>query len=209
MKIRTWGCSITTGYGMNTTYTNVLSDTLQCEGINTSKDGIGNDWIFHNIVEYLNSVETETEDWHIVQWSGPMRRLHQSISGKEWTVYPDVGDSNGLGPKWEPMGSKHTLHYMYCVQELFQTKGIRNWIFWNYFPLDESVKGLNTYNGIEWNNFVDIDRAWMIKNNYVWDGEDGGHPNIEGIYWIANTLLNKMGYNIKLEYKDYKYRGVI
>lgn len=195
MIIRTWGCSITAGYGLNTTYTNVLSDALNTGWVNRSHPGVGNEWILQNLIEDLNGMEPVEGDWYIVQWSGPMRRLHQSIEGKEWTIHP--GDDPKYHPKWEPMGSRHTLHGMYCVQEIMKSKGITNWIFWNYFPLDESVKKLNTYNKIEWNRFVDIDREWMIKNNLTWDGK-GGHPNLKGVYHIANTLLNKMGYDMEL-----------
>jgi len=185
MFIYSAGCSIASGYGMDTTYTIELAKGFGSGWVNVSRPGAGNDWIFHQTIEYLNG--NPKPDWAIIQWSSPNRRLHTDISGKEW--YVTIQDHKNLYPKFEPMGSLHTLHYMYTLQELLNSRGI-NWIFWNYFPLDVSATKTRTWDKIEWGKFVNIDRAWIIHNGMAWD--EFGHPNLKGIEWITHTLTEKM-----------------
>lgn len=192
MFIYSNGCSITSGYGLDTNYTKILSKELNSGYTTDSKPAVGNDWIFHKSLESLIKINPEP-DLVIVQWSDPSRRVHQDIIGKEW--YVNIHDHIHLYPKFEPMASKHTLHYMYSIQE-FLIKRNLNYLFIDYFGLDLSVKKLNLYSMIDWSKFIYINKEFMVKNRFTWDNL--GHLNMEGSNWVVNKIGEKLGYNLNL-----------
>lgn len=198
MFIYTNGCSISCGYGLKTNYTKILSEQLNSGYTTDSRPAVGNDWIFHKSIESLININPKP-DLVIIQWSAPNRRVHQDIEGKEW--YVNAHDHTHLYPKFEPMASKHTLHYIYCMQE-FLLKNNFNYLFIDYFGLDLSVKKSSVYNEIDWRRFIEIKRNFMVKNGFTWDNL--GHLNIEGTNWIVNKIGEKIGQNFNLPTKKIK-----
>lgn len=186
MFIYSNGCSISSGYEIETHYTEILADSLKSGWMNDARPSVGNDWIFHKSLESLINLKP-VPDLVIIQWSSPYRRVHQCVDNKEW--YVTVSDHTNLNPKLEPMASKHTLHYIYCMQEFLIKMGYP-YLFIDYFGLDDSVKKLNIYNNIDWDKFLYFDRLSMIKAGFVWD--DFGHPNIKGCSHIAREIIKKL-----------------
>jgi len=198
MFIYSNGCSITSGYGLKTNYTKILSEQLNSGYTTDSRPAVGNDWIFHKSLESLINL-TPKPDLVIIQWSSPNRRTHQDINGKEW--YVTIHDHTHLYPKFEPMGSKHTLHYIYCMQE-WLVKNKINYLFIDYFGLDLSVEKSPIYCEIDWSKFIEIKIDFMVKNGFTWDNL--GHLNIEGTNWIVKQIGEKIGQNFNLSTKKNK-----
>jgi hypothetical protein len=192
MFIYTNGCSITSGYGLDTNYTKILANELKSSYTTDSKPGVGNDWIFHKSMENLVLMDPKP-DLVIIQWSSPNRRTHQDLEGKEW--YITAHDNPHLYPKYEPMGSKHTLHYIYCIQEWLIRNNI-NYLFFDYFGLDSSIQKLNVYKVIDWSKFIEIKRDYLVINGFTWDNL--GHPNLVGVNWMVNKIGEKLGYDFNL-----------
>lgn len=198
MFIYSNGCSITSGYGLDTNYTKILSEQLNSGYTTDSRPAVGNDWIFHKSLESLIKI-TPNPDLVIIQWSAPSRRVHQDIDGKEW--YVNIHDHTHLYPKFEPTASKHTLHYIYCMQEWLMKRKI-NYLFIDYFGLDSSIEKSHIYQEIDWDRFVEIKRDFMVKSGFTWDNL--GHPNIDGTNWIVNKIGEKIGQNFNLITKKNK-----
>jgi hypothetical protein len=198
MILYTNGCSITHGYlvGFENSWANVLSKNNNFDLINDSKCGVGNDFIFHKSLESLIKLidENKKPELVIIQWSGPNRRLHCDINGNYY--YVNLTDHLKYQPKYEPMGSEHTLHYMFSLQEFLKINEIK-YYFFNYMDLDHSVKSLNTYKKIDWECGAEITMIDLKKMGLVAD--DFGHPSLDGQYWIANNISKKLGYN-KIDY---------
>jgi hypothetical protein len=194
MFIYSIGCSITSGYGLNTNYTKILASYLNAGWMNVSRPSVGNDWIFHNALETLID-NNPIPDLVIVQWSSPMRRVHMDLNETEW--YVTIQDHSHLQPKWEPMGSLHTVHYMYCMQEWLEKRNM-NYIFIDYFGLDESVKKSKIYSQINWDKFIHMNIDHFKKEGMVWD--DFGHPNIKGSYYIVEKICEKLDIDVDIQY---------
>jgi hypothetical protein len=188
MNLYCIGCSITHGYGVGieNSYPSLLKKYLQYDIINDSKCGVGNDWILHTALENISKLNNKP-DLVIIQWSGANRRTHIDLNGNEW--YVTLNDHTHLQPKFEPMGSIHTIHYMFCLQ-LFLEKNNIPYLFFNYMDLDQSVKNLKIYNKINWKNSIEINRNLMMSKKYVYD--DIGHPNLYGQYYITKNILKKL-----------------
>ena len=191
MLIYTIGCSITHGYGVNfkNSYPSLIQKYSNVAVINDSKCGVGNDWIFHNALENLLKLNTKP-DLAIIQYTGPNRRTHMDLEGNEWLI--TMHDHLHLYPKFEPMASKHTIHYMFCLHSFLENNNIP-YLFLNYMNLDESIKELQVYKKIDWSKSLPIDRDFMYTNKYVFD--DLGHPNLEGHHYIAKVILEKNNIN--------------
>jgi hypothetical protein len=99
------------------------------------------------------------------------------------------------------MGSEHTIHYMFSLQEFLYANEIKHYFF-NYMDLDYSVKLLNIYKKIDWKNDLGITIIDLKKIGLVAD--DFGHPSLDGQYWIANNISKKLDYN-KIEHVN-RYR---
>jgi hypothetical protein len=200
MILYTNGCSITHGYlvGFENSWANIFSKNNNLDLINDSQCGVGNDFIFHKSLESITKLidENKTPELVIIQWSGPNRRLHCDINGNYY--YVNLTDHLKYQPKYEPMGSEHTLHYMFSLQEFLKLNGIK-YYFFNYMELDGSVKSLNIYNKIDWNCDVKITMNYLKKIGLVAD--DFGHPSLDGQYSIANIISKKLGYN-NIPYKN-------
>jgi hypothetical protein len=194
MILYTNGCSITHGYlvGFENSWANILSKNNNLDLINDSQCGVGNDFIFHKSLESLIKLidESKKPELVIIQWSGPNRRLHCDMNGNYY--YVNLTDHLKYHPKYEPMGSEHTLHYMFSLQEFLKTNGIK-YYFFNYMDLDSSTKSLNTYKKIDWKcgseiTMIDLKKMGLVADNF-------GHPSLDGQYWIANNISKKLGYN--------------
>ena len=198
MILYTNGCSITHGYlvGFENSWANIIAKNNDLQLINESQCGVGNDFIFHKTLESISKLidNNKKPEFVIIQWSGPNRRLHCDIDGNYY--YVNLTDHLKYHPKYEPMGSEHTLHYMFSLQEFLKTNGIK-YYFFNYKDLNQSIKLLNIYNKIDWECDFEINMIHLKKNGLVAD--DFGHPSLEGQYWIANNISKKLGYN-KIEF---------
>ena len=198
MILYTNGCSITHGYlvGFENSWANIIAKNNNFDLINDSQCGAGNDFIFHKSLESISKLidENKTPELVIIQWSGPNRRLHCDINGNYY--YVNLTDHLKYQPKYEPMGSEHTLHYMFSLQEFLKVNSIK-YYFFNYMDLNQSIKLLNIYNKIDWECDYEINMIHLKKNGLVAD--DFGHPSLEGQYWIANNISKKLNYD-KIDY---------
>lgn len=182
--------------------------------VNDSVCGAGNDFIYHTTLENVTLLiqENKKPDFVFVQWSGPNRRQHCRPDGN--IVYVNLFDNVDDGIKFEPMGSMHTLHYMFSLQEFFKKENIK-YYFFNYFGLDHSIKNLNIFKQIDFNSFLNFNLGdnflyeglldYMIKNNYSCD--EYGHPNEEGNYFMANHISEKL--NVEIFDKNNEVKNII
>lgn len=167
--------------------------------INDALCGAGNDYIFHNSLENIEKLirNNEKPDFVIIQWSGPNRRTHCNPDGK--TIFVNLYDNVDYHIKLEPMGSMHTLHYIFNMQEYLKNNDI-SYCFFNYMEFDKSIENSSILDKI------DMDRFLTLKNvdnilftgflNYIKDNnlniDEQGHPNRKGHIFLANEILKKM-----------------
>jgi hypothetical protein len=168
---------------------------------NEAEFGSGNDYIFHKSLESISELiqKNKKPDYVFIQWTNPNRRVHQTIN--EENLFINVHYYPELGIKYEPMGSIHTLHYIFSMQEYLKKNNI-NYCFLNYMPIDKSIKKLNIYNQIDMDKFIFIEFDKNIlfngliyhlkKNNMICD--DAGHPDTKGNFLMGNALLKKFGF---------------
>jgi hypothetical protein len=197
MILYTNGCSITHGYlvGFENSWANILSKNNNLDLINDSQCGVGNDYIFHKSLESITKLinEKKKPELVIIQWSGPNRRLHCDIDGNYY--YVNLTDHIKYQPKYEPMGSEHTLHYMFCLHSFLEKNNIP-YLFFNYMDLNNSIKKLEIYNEIDWTKSILINRNLLISKKYIHDNE--GHPNTAGHLYIANVIAKKLNINYNI-----------
>lgn len=165
--------------------------------INDSVCGASNDYIFHTSLESINELLNKKvkPDLVVIQWSGPNRRENCDHNGNITFITPH--DNIDLHLKFEPMASKHTLHYMFSLQEILTKNGI-NYLFFNYMGLDKSIKNTNILGKIDKSKVLDF------NNNTIFNGlieqfksngltrDQQGHPNKEGGECISNKILEKL-----------------
>jgi hypothetical protein len=194
MLLYTIGCSITNGYGVGfeNSYPSLIKTNLNIDVINDSMCGAGNDWIFHTALENLSKLK-KFPDLVILQWSGANRRVHIDLDGKEYFI--TINDYFHLHPKFEPMGSMHTIHYMFSLHSFLEKNNVP-YLFFNYMDLDNSIKNLEIYKKINWSKCLNINKTTMSLKNYIYDNI--GHPNLNGQYYIANEIIKKMDINYKI-----------
>ena len=174
-----------------TQYKNVL--------YNEGKNGAGNDYIFHQSLETISKLiqNNEKPDYIFIQWSGPNRRQHCLPDGE--ILYVNLFDNTQHDIKFEPMGSMHTLHYIFSMQEFLKKHNI-NYTFLNFMALDESIKKLNIYKEINLDKFLYIEYDSEILFNGILSHlkkeemtlDFGGHANEKGNFIVANELLKKL-----------------
>ena len=167
--------------------------------INESRCGAGNDYIFHQTLETLIHLidNGKKPNYVFIQWSGPNRRQHCLPNGQ--LVNVNLFDNVEYHVKFEPMGSKHTLHYIYTLQEFLKGNNI-DYYFFNYMPLDKSIKNLSTYKKIDLTRLIDFGYEDEILVNGILDliknkslsCDEMGHPNEEGNKFISNEILKKI-----------------
>lgn len=168
--------------------------------INDSVSGAGNDHIFHSTLESLGKLFNSNvkPDISIIQWSGPSRREHFPPDGTG-RIFINPTENTEYQLKFEPMASTHSLHYIYTLQELFKSKGIK-YLFFNYIPLDENIKKLTIYKQIDFDKFVNFeDNKETIFNGLVdliiskkFNNDLMGHANPDGNTFISNKILDKI-----------------
>jgi hypothetical protein len=194
--------SFVTDYYMfisSTNYFNVNSTNDENILINESRCGAGNDQIFHQTLETLTHLidNNKRPNYVFIQWSGPNRRQHCLPNGEMVNV--NLYDNVEYNVKFEPMASKHTLHYMYVLQEFLKKENI-DYYFFNYMPLDKSIKNLSTYENIDFDRFINFGYGKdilttgileYIKNNQM-SCDNMGHPNEVGNEFIANQILKRL-----------------
>lgn len=167
--------------------------------INESRCGAGNDYIFHQTLETLSYLiyNGRKPNYVFIQWSGPNRRQHCAPNGE--MLFVNLYDNVDYNIKFEPMASKHTLHYMFSLQEFLKKEGIE-YYFFNYMALDKSITDLSIYQNIDFTRFIDfgygkdiltIGILEHIKNNQM-SCDDMGHPNEIGNQFIANQILKRL-----------------
>jgi hypothetical protein len=171
-----------------------IDDTLL---INDAVSGSSNDWIFHKSLESLSLLinSNKRPDLVVVQWSGPNRR---QLDGDDNNPLKFVNpyDNTEFGIKLEPMGSLHTLHYIFSLQE-FLIKNNINYIFFNYIGLDESVKKtqiislLDTNHVLEFGNNTLFNGLVDLIKEKKFNRDKQGHPNQEGAKFIAEKIFEK------------------
>jgi hypothetical protein len=165
--------------------------------INDSISGSGNDRIFHGSLESLVKMVKvgKPPDLVVIQWSGPNRREYCDVDGKPLFVNPS--ENSHLYPKFEPMASTHTIHYMFILQEFLKKYNI-NYYFFTYFGLDKSIENLHVYNSLDRSKFIDF------GNNTLYNGlielilikgfnrDEHGHPNQTGAKFISDNIFKNI-----------------
>lgn len=166
---------------------------------NEALHGAGNDYIFHKSIETISTLISKNKkpDHVIIQWSGPNRRLHTQPDGTILFINP--WDYPELGVKFEPMGSEHTIHYMFALQEFLKQNEIEYWFF-NYMQLDKSIKKLQIYKQIDFDRFINFGMGDSIIFKGLIDFfksknlccDEQGHPNQDANFIIAKQFLDKI-----------------
>jgi hypothetical protein len=178
-----------------------LNDLSQNDlAINDAVSGAGNDHIFHSTLESLGVLFNLNIkiDYVIIQWSGPSRREHIFPNGTG-RVFVNPTENLDYHLKFEPMASTHSLHYMYTLQELLKSKGIK-YYFFNYIPLDNDIKKLSIYKQMDFNKFINFEVGKeTIFNGLVnliidkkFNNDSQGHANLDGNTFISNKILEKI-----------------
>jgi hypothetical protein len=167
----------------------ITTDTL----INDSVSGSGNDRIFHTTLESLTKlIESGNKpDLVVLQWTGVNRRESCDIDGNPFYITPH--DNIDYHLKFEPMGTTHTLHYMFILQE-FLKKNYIDYRFFTYMGVDKIAKILSVYKKIDFNRFVDFGNDTifnglieLIKEN-GYNRDEQGHPNEKGAKFISDKI---------------------
>lgn len=169
---------------------------------NQAMHGAGNDYIFHKSLETISSlIQNGRKPNHvIIQWSGPNRRLHSLPDGYRFV---NPWDYPELGVKFEPMGSEHTIHYMFSLQEFLKKNEIEYWFF-NYMALYSSITDNSIFKELDLSRFIDFGMGYDIIFNGLIDFfksknmccDEAGHPNHEGIHLIGTEIGKRIGVNI-------------
>lgn len=183
----------------STNYFNTANTQNENILINDSRCGAGNDYILHTSLENITYLLKNNlkPDYVFIQWSGPNRRQHCEPNGR--IVNVNLYDNVEYGVKFEPMGSIHTLHYMYLLQEFLESYNI-NYRFFNYMELDKNIINNQVYNNLNKKNIIDFGMGekiltkglinFMKENNFSCDND--GHPNVEGNRFIANEIIKTL-----------------
>ena len=165
--------------------------------INESNCGAGNDYIFHTFIESYNKLKNENlkPDLVIIQWSGPNRRIHQEPNGQLIFVNPQ--ENYDYHVKYEPMGSLHTLQYMFLIQEMLKRDNVK-YYFFNYMSLSHDIFQSYIYNSIDNSKFIKftnnsslIDGLMDFIKNEKLTCDDLGHPNSDGYNFIVKKLIQQ------------------
>jgi hypothetical protein len=166
---------------------------------NEGMQGAGNDYIFHQSLESISALiqRNEKPDYVFIQWSGPNRRQHCLPNGE--ILFVNLFDNTEYDVKFEPMGSMHTLHYIFAMQEFLKKNNI-NYCFLSFMSLDKSIKNLNIYKEIDLDKFLYIEYDSEILFNGILSHlkkehmtfNFGGHANEKGNLFVATELLKKL-----------------
>ena len=165
--------------------------------INDSVCGASNDYIFHTSLESINELLNKKvkPDLVVIQWSGPNRRENCDHNGNITFITPH--DNIDLHLKFEPMASKHTLHYIFSLQEILTKNGI-NYLFFNYMGLDDSVKNTNILDKIDKTKVLDFGNDTVFNGlielfkSKQYNRDIQGHPNEKGANFISNKIIEKL-----------------
>ena len=167
--------------------------------INGGISGASNDHIFHKSLESIcQLIEIDKKpDFVIIQWSGPNRREHCLLDGK--SVFVNLKDNLQYHLKYEPMGSKHTIHYVYCMQKFLIDHDIP-FYFFNYMAFDYTIRELEIYKKIDTDRFIDFglkERTLFVglidflkERDFTRDEQ--GHANELGNKFIAEKIMEKI-----------------
>lgn len=194
--------------------------------ISEATDAKGNDSILYETMEsirYLKRLD-KLPDICIIQWSGHSRNLmtpilsehNNLILPKEYTPfhkkshfteYRYCTPQKEFGNNYlllEPSASFRTINHMVILQEYLKSIGI-NYVFLNYFPMDERIQKLEIFSELDLDKFVSYDSnkhplfdGWLdaiIKDKeYGLDlnKDEQGHPSIHGMKLISIRVLNKI-----------------
>lgn len=181
---------------------------------NDALHGAGNDNIFHTTLERVTKLigSDLKPDYVFIQWSGPNRRLYCTPQGKK--LFVNLYDNVEHGVKFEPMGTEHTIHYMFCLQEFLKKHNIE-YYFFNYMEIDKSAKNLSIYNKLDMDKFIDFNIGrpviessllkYIKENDMACD--PAGHPNDDGNYFIAKKIAKII--DIDLISKDEFFKKTI
>lgn len=160
--------------------------------INDSVSGAANDYIFHTTIESINTlIENDKKpDFVIIQWSGPNRREYCDFDGNLKFVTPH--DNPDLHFKFEPMGSLHTIHYMYGLQKILNKYEIKH-IYMNYFGLDKSIQKSNIYSkikSIDFGNDTLHNGILPLIKDLGYNRDEQGHTNKLGNEFIVKNIID-------------------
>jgi len=167
--------------------------------VNEGTTAAGNDHIFHQTLESICKLmgTGKKPDFVIIQWSGPNRREHCLMDEKP--VYVTLYDNTEYHLKYEPMGSMHTIHYVYSLQQFLLNHDIP-YYFFNYMQFDYSITELEIYKKIDLSRFVDFGlHSRTLFTGLIdlfkekrFNRDEQGHANEEGNRFISNKIMEKI-----------------
>lgn len=173
---------------------NLEIDSYKDLGISVAKSGKGNDAICFetiNYVEYLKQINRKP-DYVFIQWSGPTRRLFQTVDDKVQFINLHNITEMGVEPYWEPLGSSLTLTH-YVILQTYLEKNNIEYVFIDYPGLDDKLYNPYLKKSINYNKVVSGPDEiplleYIIKNNLNIDKD--GHPNRNGHRYLSQKVLN-------------------
>lgn len=199
--LKSWSVDLVEKLGKKCSFFYKVIDNLPKEDIllNDARHGASNDYIFHSSLETLTNLISQNRkpDYVIIQWSGPNRRLYCDENGEKCFV--NLYDNTEYYIKFEPMGSEHTIHYMYTLQEFLKNNNI-NYLFLPYMSLDESINDLFVFKLIDRERIIDFNMGNdvfykgiidYIKTNNL-NRDEQGHPNEIGYSVISDKIIEKI-----------------
>ena len=167
--------------------------------VNEGTTAAGNDHIFHQTLESICKLmgTGKKPDFVIIQWSGPNRREHCLMDEKP--VYVTLYDNTEYHLKYEPMGSMHTIHYVYSLQQFLLNHDIP-YYFFNYMQFDYSITELEIYKKNDLSRFVDFGlHSRTLFTGLIdlfkekrFNRDEQGHANEEGNRFISNKIMEKI-----------------
>jgi len=179
---------------------NIELDFSNDVGISVARSGKGNDAICFetiNYVEYLKQINKKP-DYVFIQWSGPTRKLFQTVDDKVQFINPHNIEELGIEPNWEPLGSSLTLTYYVILQNYLEKNNIE-YVFIDYPGVEERVYNPYLKKSINYNRVVSSPNNlplldYLIKNNLNVDKD--GHPNRKGYRYLSQQVLNILGIDL-------------
>ena len=172
--------------------------------MNESNYGVGNDYIFHRSIETIVRLidNNRKPDYVFIQWSGTNRRMYCDETTRIYYVNP--GEFTEYGLLLEPLGSQHSLNYVFMMQEFLKSKNIP-YYFFNYMSFDYfSIFQSPIFDKIDFDKFVIFgnNREDLMSCAMDYFKEIGetcdieGHPTQEANFIIAENILKKINHPI-------------
>jgi hypothetical protein len=166
-------------------------------GISVAKAGKGNDAICFETINYIEYLKQHNKkpDIACIQWSGPSRKLIQTVDDKVNFINPHWDKEYLQHLNFEPLGSSLTKTYYVILEQYFKSNNIQ-YVFIDYMGHEI---GFNEYlsDSIDYSKVVKNDELTLIElfKKKEWVVDEWGHPNEDGYHELASRVCDIL--NIK------------